>query len=543
MDGTEQTTHEPPSAGALHPGMVLSGRYVIERELGRGGIGVVYLAADRQLVSRAVVVKILLEKSYQDEWIKKKFYQEIEALARIDHPGVVSVFDAGEMEDGKPYLVMQYVEGTPLRQHLGKPMELARAARLINQMSRALSAAHEKGVFHRDLKPENVMLLTTSAGLEEIKLIDFGLAKIQNSKVGESSVVPNVAGSFGYMAPEQLLSRPATAASDLYSLGVIAYEMLTGRRPFLPESVFEMYEMQRRGVEVKPRSLRPDLPPAAETLLLQALAFDPAQRPATVQDFSAPLVRALESAVETEVVHPSLPQPGPLNPQTSSLPFLHRSSAYLAVIPLLGLIKMSFYRFFAWSAFLLKPQILIPALLLIGLLTLVFARARKTTWKMSVPAISAAVILLSVAGMASLPPVISISSAAGKLTEDPAFTINYSDPKGYKYTLVDNHYSVISLNPGRFNDLSDYTLSITLDPEIEFADVYFDRAFHLMEPLLLQPSNTHDILVVTKNGDHFEGVRRIKFSYKYRVAPTNHRVMVTIKTENQEMTYDGQIVL
>lgn len=543
MAGSDESASQTtPAAGALHPGMVLSGRYLVEKELGRGGIGVVYLAVDRQVASRAVVVKILLEQSYQDEWIKKKFYQEIEALARIDHPAVVTVFDAGEMPDGKPYLVMQYVVGTPLRQHLGKPMELARVARLVGQISEALEAAHEKGVVHRDLKPENIMIVTTSAGLEEIKVIDFGLAKIQNSKVGESSVVPNVAGSFGYMAPEQLLSRPATTSSDIYSLAVITYEMLTGQRPFLPESVFELYEMQRRGVESKPRDLRPELPVAAENYLVKALSFDPSLRPPTVREFGLQMVRLLESAFETEV-HLPLPETRPSDSPAATVSWIGPALSFFAVIPLLVLTKVSFFRFSSWPVFLIKPQVLLPLIVLIGLLFLGFTRLFSTTGRRIAPAISIALILFSIAGIVSLPPVIEVSSAHGKLGQDPAYTINYSDPKGYKYTLVEDSYCVISIDPGRFNKVPDYTLSIRLDPDIEFADVYFDGAFHLTEPLLLQPSNTNDILVVTKQGDHFESARTIKFSYKYRVAPRNHRVTVSLTTDSQSVTYDGEIIL
>src|SRR5256885_6716975 len=175
-DGQTQTS-------GRHVGTLLDGRYLIERELGRGGIGVVYLARDQQFkVRKPVVIKILLdelEASRLEGWLLKKFRQEIEALALIDHPGVVGALDAGELPNGKPYLVMQYVEGVNLRSLMRvEGMDLTRVAHLMRQISQALSAAHDKGIHHRDLKPENIMLQKISEGEEYVKLIDFGIASV-----------------------------------------------------------------------------------------------------------------------------------------------------------------------------------------------------------------------------------------------------------------------------------------------------------------------------------------------------------------------------
>src|SRR5205085_638529 len=139
----------------------LDGRYAIEKELGQGGVGAVYLARDRKLHNKRVVIKVLLDKSLQNSWVVQKFQQEKEALARVDHPGVVGILDTGELPDGKPYIVMQYIDGVTLRSQI-KPegMSLDRTAEIIRQTGRALSAAHDRGIFHRDLKPENIMLQT-----------------------------------------------------------------------------------------------------------------------------------------------------------------------------------------------------------------------------------------------------------------------------------------------------------------------------------------------------------------------------------------------
>src|SRR5437868_2923234 len=220
--GSPATTMSMGMAAAHLPlELKLKDRYLIERELGRGGIGVVYLAHDTQLLSRPVVIKVLLEDSSQDEWFKKKFRQEMEALARLNHPGIVGVLDAGQMPDGKPFLVMQYVEGAPLRSLIRyEGMDMEMAAGIIRQVGYGLTAAHEKGVYHRDLKPENIMV-QLGDGEAQVKLIDFGIATVKDSQVATSHETTSVAGTVNYMAPEQLMGKPA-ASSDIYALGVIA---------------------------------------------------------------------------------------------------------------------------------------------------------------------------------------------------------------------------------------------------------------------------------------------------------------------------------
>src|SRR5688572_21252759 len=275
-------------------GMTLGNRYRIEEKLGQGGFGAVYLACDEKMVSRQVVIKVLLANSFENEWSRKKFRQEIEALTRVDHPNIVGVFDTGEMPDGKPYIVMQYVAGGSLRSQITpEGMELARAAHIIKQIGRGLSAAHEKGIFHRDLKPKNVMLQTLGDGEEQVKIIDFGVAKVKNSLVGPETTKDLAAGSIAYMSPEQLDAKPVSATSDIYSFGVMAFEMLTGRRPFNPDSMFQLLEMQRSGIRVKPVDLRPSLPVAAQNIILRALAFPPGDRYQQARQFGDDLADAL----------------------------------------------------------------------------------------------------------------------------------------------------------------------------------------------------------------------------------------------------------
>ena len=287
-------------ASASLVGNTLNNRYLIEKELKRGGFGIVYLAHDKQLHSRPVVVKVLLEDAYQSDYVVLKFRQEVEALSRIDHPGVVGIIDSGELADGKPFIVMQYVDGSTLRS-LMKPegMDLEKSGDIIRQIGRALTAAHDKGIFHRDLKPENVMLQDLGHGEEQVKVIDFGIAKIKDSVVAPSTATNVSAGTVSYMAPEQLSGRPVSAATDVYALAEIAYEMLTGRKPFNPETGFELLEMQRGGVRIRPSDLRPSLSTAADQLILRAISFEPSQRPTKARDFGDELARALNANLGT----------------------------------------------------------------------------------------------------------------------------------------------------------------------------------------------------------------------------------------------------
>jgi AAA-like domain/Protein kinase domain/TIR domain len=282
----------------IYVGMKLVDRYLIEKELGRGGIGVVYLARDRQLHLRPVVIKVLLEESGQNVWFEKKFRQEIEALARIDHPGVVGVLGAGETPDQKPFIVMQYVKGTTLGAKMAEGrMDFQRIAHIMRQVSQALNVAHDEEIIHCDLKPDNIMLQDLGQGEELAKILDFGIAKIKNSQVAAISDSTKVAGTPHYMAPEQLLGHPSMA-SDIYALGIITYEMVTGVRPFQPDSPYELLQVRQAGVKTLPRKLRPDLPEAAQEVILKALQFEPENRYQQAREFGQALQQALAAEPE-----------------------------------------------------------------------------------------------------------------------------------------------------------------------------------------------------------------------------------------------------
>jgi serine/threonine-protein kinase len=288
-DVTQSMSSVPVGAGS-----VLKDRYRIVRELGHGGFGTVFLAHDRQLHDRPVVIKIKLDHAVEDPWFERKFSEEIRALTLIDHPGVVGVLDNGRTVDGKPFLVMQYIDGTTLRAVLtpeGLPLD--RVASLVRQIGQALGAAHDRKIWHRDLKPENIMLQMLPGGDERVRLIDFGIATVADLEKTETRT--RVAGSLAYMAPEQISGQPS-AATDIYAFGVIAYEMATGRKPFVAENAAQLPVLQRAGVRLKPSALRPGISSAAEKLILRSLSYSPNDRPANARVFGDELSQALLAA-------------------------------------------------------------------------------------------------------------------------------------------------------------------------------------------------------------------------------------------------------
>ena len=303
-------------------GKVIKGRYYIVKEIGQGGMGVVYLAHDRNLLDKPVVVKIMFDKA--NEWAKKKFKQEVESLSRIDHPGVVRPLDTGEDADGKPFFVMEYIEGDLLRSFI-KPlgMDSKQTAYFIYEICQALSAVHAKGIYHRDLKPENILVKKLESGKLQIKLIDFGIARVNNSQLGEVTIVDSWIGTLSYMASEQLRQEPVSPATDIFALGIIVYEMLTGQHPFINDansekpSFYKLLELQKIGVNGRLRAIRPDLSEDTETVILKALSFDPEERYQCPLLFGEELARVLGADVKITRKIDSLTLEKPLHPVLS----------------------------------------------------------------------------------------------------------------------------------------------------------------------------------------------------------------------------------
>jgi eukaryotic-like serine/threonine-protein kinase len=263
--------------------------YEVIRELGRGGMGVVYLAWQTGL-KRLVAVKMVLAGEYSRPRDRDRFRAEAAAVARLEHPNLVKIHETGELE-GYPYFSMEYVDGGRLADTLkGTPLPPRRAAQLVETLARATEAAHERGVIHRDLTPANVLF--TSAG--EPKIVDFGLAKLTIGGTGRT-VTGDILGSPSYMAPEQASghSNEVGPAADVYALGAILYDMLTGRPPFKGESVLATLALVVNDEPVSPSRLQPKVPRDLETVCLKCLSKDPSRRYPTAAGLADDLRRYL----------------------------------------------------------------------------------------------------------------------------------------------------------------------------------------------------------------------------------------------------------
>lgn len=285
------------------PNTLLANQYWIKRELSRGGWAVVYLAQDRELFDKSVAIKVLRTEQLSqdrpdDSRIKGQFFQEMQALSRIDHPNVVKVLNYGETPGGKLYIVMQYINGVTLDEVIGKDgMDLKQVAYIVRQIGRALTAAHEQGILHCDLKPKNIML--QDYGESMVKLIDFGVARVCDSRAATSMASHDYSGkgTWQYCSPEELTGGKIGEWTDLYAFGVIAYEMITGCRPFAADTPSNLAAAQRASVEVTAKDLRMELPDAANVVLLKALEYDPVKRRHSytlAHKFGEELAQALE---------------------------------------------------------------------------------------------------------------------------------------------------------------------------------------------------------------------------------------------------------
>ena len=267
--------------------MTLGGRYRVERELGRGGMAKVFLGTDTVL-GRTVAVKVLAPQFADDDGFVQRFRREAQAAASIGHPHIVSVFDTGS-DDGVHYIVMEYVEGRTLAEFLagGGRILPDRAIDIAMDVCQALEAAHAQGVIHRDIKPGNIMLNPRG----EVKVTDFGIARVTTTAdtVAQTAAI---LGTASYLSPEQAQGQPVDARSDLYSLGCVVYEMVTGRPPFLGDSPVAVASKQVLEQPVPPSRLNSDVTPDLDAVILRALAKNPANRYQSAEEMRADLERA-----------------------------------------------------------------------------------------------------------------------------------------------------------------------------------------------------------------------------------------------------------
>jgi serine/threonine-protein kinase len=271
------------------------GSYRIARLIGEGGMGRVYLAVQPEIGSR-VAVKVLSGDATAGSASVERFFAEARAVNVIRHENIVSVLDLSRLPDGRPYIVMEYLEGAALSTLIAErgALPLGALTRALGEVLDALAAAHEKGIVHRDLKPDNIFI--TRGG--RAKVLDFGIAKLKPELLSMEAHTSTGAllGTPHYMSPEQAQGRPAEPRSDLYSVGVILFEGATGTRPFDASSLYELLKQHIEHPPPSPRSMRGDLPPAYEAVILRALDKSLARRFQNARELSAALAEAGQSA-------------------------------------------------------------------------------------------------------------------------------------------------------------------------------------------------------------------------------------------------------
>jgi eukaryotic-like serine/threonine-protein kinase len=272
----------------------LSQRYRIIRRLGEGGMGTVFLAEQLAVGSRSVALKVLRRRLLDDPEFLQRFRDEASSTGRIRHQNVVTVYECGQTDDGSPYIAMEYLEGESLRQTLKRrgSLPLQATAEILQQAARGLNAAHKLGIVHRDLKPDNIFLTHDDDGKPLVKIVDFGIAKMRESTT--HTVTGLAVGTPAYMSVEQasgMRSDAVDGRSDIYTLGIVAYEMITGRVPFQADTPLAYVRMHV--IEPPPplRVSRPDLPPQLEQVVMRALHKERDRRYPTVPEFVRELAR------------------------------------------------------------------------------------------------------------------------------------------------------------------------------------------------------------------------------------------------------------
>src|SRR5437773_8714009 len=263
---------------------LFDGRYKILRKLGAGGMANVYLAEDQEL-GRRVAIKILNERHANDEQFVERFRREAKNAAGLSHPNIVSIFDRG-LAEGTYYIAMEYLDGRTLKELLVRngPTPVPIAIDYARQILSALSFAHRNGIVHRDIKPHNIVVGTDG----RLKVTDFGIARSGASQMTEAG---SIVGTAQYLSPEQARGAPVDPRSDLYSLGIVLYEMLTGQVPFTGDTPVEIAMKHLSQIPEPPSELRSEVPHELDAIVMRALAKDPDQRYTSAEEMDADLAR------------------------------------------------------------------------------------------------------------------------------------------------------------------------------------------------------------------------------------------------------------
>ena len=275
-------------------GMILTGRYEILSKVGAGGMSDVYKAQDH-ILDRIVAIKVMKAEFSEDVNFVTKFRSEAKSAAGLEHPNIVNIYDVGS-ENGLHFIVMEYVEGITLKTYVEKKGQLSfkEATSIAIQVARGIEAAHSKEIIHRDIKPQNIIISTEG----KVKVTDFGIARA----ISSNTISAEVMGSVHYASPEQARNGFVDGRSDIYSLGIVMYEMVTGRVPFDGDTTVSVAIQHLQEEMVEPSAYAPELPVSYEKIVLKATQKNPDRRYQTIMDLIADLRKALANPEEDFVV-------------------------------------------------------------------------------------------------------------------------------------------------------------------------------------------------------------------------------------------------
>ena len=321
-------------------GREIAGRYRLLQLLGAGGMGAVYRAEQISL-KREVALKLLKSELSADPALVQRFNIEAKLAAKLSHPNTVTMFDFGQDTDGTLFIVMELVSGQSLRELLGRDgaLPVARALAICEQVCASLADAHAHGIVHRDLKPDNVMLTRRGKRTDVVRVLDFGIAKLRDER-GDVTAMPvtqagDLLGTPQYMAPEQIRGEAVDGRTDIYAMGAMLYEMLTGKLPFTGPTVMAILGKHLTDAPQPPRQRRPDLaiPPEIEALVMQALAKAPASRPPSMEELAERVGRIRAALPPSGASIPRRTTRPPGVPLTVDTPMPQSAAGYAAPTP------------------------------------------------------------------------------------------------------------------------------------------------------------------------------------------------------------------
>jgi serine/threonine-protein kinase len=289
-------SHQPPPVADRLIGQTIEGKYRIDARIGEGGMGTVYRAT-RLMIGDVVAVKVMSQEQSAPAQAAERFRREAQAAARFKHPNAGAIHDFGVSASGTFYLVMELVEGQSLRNIISRqgPLAPSAAAEILNQVAAALDEAHRHNIVHRDLKPDNIIVWTTQQGLR-VKTLDFGIAKLRDLRTSDNLTQTGaLLGTPQYMSPEQCLGGELDGRSDIYSLGIVLFEMLTGATPFNAPSASAIILQQMQQPPPSPRAINLKISPAIEAVVLHALQKRREARPQTAGMLAKEMIFAVSN--------------------------------------------------------------------------------------------------------------------------------------------------------------------------------------------------------------------------------------------------------